>query len=55
MLNTLKLMITDGDILEKSDMYILDSVKGFITSPGVKESQASQQLLQVLERLVRLA
>ncbi|KAH8100994.1 ras guanine nucleotide exchange factor domain-containing protein [Cristinia sonorae] len=52
-LNTLKSMITDDDILESSDMYILPVIKKFITAPEVLETRAAKQILPLVERLQR--
>ena len=52
-LNTLKSMIGDEDVLEKNDMYILESVKKFVSTPEVIETQAAKQIFALMERLVR--
>lgn len=47
-------MITDDDLLEKEDMYILDQVKQFVSHPEVVRSAAAKQLLVLIDRAVSL-
>ena len=51
-LNTLKSMIVDDDVLEKEDLYILDRMKEFISTDGVSNFAAAKQLLILIERTV---
>jgi son of sevenless-like protein len=51
-LNTLKSMIVDDDVLEKEDLYILDRMKEFISTDGVSNFAAAKQLLILIERAV---
>ncbi|TFK40718.1 ras guanine nucleotide exchange factor domain-containing protein [Crucibulum laeve] len=52
-LNTLKSMVVDEDVLEKEDMYILDRMKEFISSDEVSRFAAAKQLLILIERAQR--
>ncbi|KAG5220279.1 Cytoplasmic GTPase/eEF2 protein (ribosomal bioproteinis) [Salix suchowensis] len=52
-LNTLKSMITDEDVLEREDYHIFDRMKEFISSGEVSRFAASKQLLLLIERAVR--
>ncbi|KAL0567457.1 cell division cycle-related protein [Marasmius crinis-equi] len=47
-INTFKSMITDDDVLEKEDMYILNRIKDFVLSEDVH--LAAKQLLILIER-----
>ncbi|KAK7048205.1 hypothetical protein R3P38DRAFT_3307112 [Favolaschia claudopus] len=49
-LNTFKSMITDDDVLEKDDMFILDRMKEFLTTEEVSRFPAAKQLLMLIER-----
>ncbi|KAF9488025.1 ras GEF [Pleurotus eryngii] len=49
-LNTLKSMITDEDVLEREDYHIFDRMKEFISSGEVSRFAASKQLLLLIER-----
>ncbi|KAJ3793863.1 ras guanine nucleotide exchange factor domain-containing protein, partial [Lentinula aff. detonsa] len=51
-LNTFKSMLTDEDILEKDDLYILNRMKDFVTSEDVAQVGASRSLLTLIERVV---
>ena len=46
-------MLTDEDILEKEDLYILDRMKEFVLSEDVAQVSASRPLLTLIERVVR--
>ncbi|TFK74755.1 ras GEF [Pluteus cervinus] len=52
-INTLKAMVVDEDILEKEDLYILDRMKDFISSEEVSKFGAAKGLLILIERLQR--
>ena len=46
-------MVTDEDVLEKEDMYILDKIKEFASTPEVANSiAAAKQLVVLIERVV---
>ncbi len=48
-------MITDEDVLEKDDMYILDQIKNFASDPEVSNSvAAAKQLVVLIDRVVRI-
>ncbi|KAG7088582.1 hypothetical protein E1B28_012559 [Marasmius oreades] len=49
-INTFKSMITDDDVLEKEDVYILGRMKEFVLSEGVSVFPAAKQLLNLVER-----
>lgn len=51
-LNTFKSMITDEDILESQDMYILGRMRDFVTEEEVNQIAAAKQLLTLIERYV---
>ena len=53
-LNTLKTMVTDDEVLEKDDIYILDRVKKFLLDPDVSVAPAAKNLLAAVERKVSL-
>ena len=53
-LNTFRTMVTDDDILEKEDMYILGRMKEFASNEEVVTYAAAKQLLILIERAVRL-
>ena len=46
-------MVTDDDILEKEDMYILGRMKEFASDEEVITFAAAKQLLILIERAVR--
>ncbi|KIK59298.1 hypothetical protein GYMLUDRAFT_44664 [Collybiopsis luxurians FD-317 M1] len=50
-INTFKSMLTDEDILEKEDLYILDRMKEFVLSEDVAQVSASRPLLTLIERV----
>ncbi|KAF5381236.1 hypothetical protein D9757_007853 [Collybiopsis confluens] len=50
-INTFKSMLTDEDILEKEDLYILDRMQQFVTSEDVALVGASRPLLTLVERV----
>lgn len=52
-LNTLKTIVTDDDILEKDDMHILDCMKEMLQNEEVMRSTAAKQLVVLIERAVR--
>ncbi len=52
-LNTFKTMVTDDDLLEKDDLYILDRMKIFVSNSEVANFAAAKQLLILIERAVR--
>ncbi|KAF9464143.1 ras guanine nucleotide exchange factor domain-containing protein [Collybia nuda] len=52
-LNTFKAMIVDGDVLEKEDMYILDRMKAFVSSPEASHIAAAKQLMILIDRAQR--
>ena len=45
-------MVTDDDILEKEDMYILARMKEFASNEDVVTFAAAKQLLILIERAV---
>lgn len=45
-------MLTDEDILEKDDLYILARMKEFVLSEDVAQVSASRSLLALIERVV---
>ena len=45
-------MVTDDDILEKDDMYILSRMKDFASNEEVVTYTAAKQLLILIERAV---
>ena len=45
-------MLTDEDVLDKDDMYILDRIKDFLSAPDVASLSAAKNLLVVVERAV---
>lgn len=48
-------MLTDEDVLEKEDMYILDKIKEFVSNPEVSNSvAAAKQLVVLIDRVVSL-
>ncbi|KAJ7288493.1 ras guanine nucleotide exchange factor domain-containing protein [Mycena rebaudengoi] len=49
-LNTLKSMVVDDDVLEKDDLFILDRMKEFLSTEEVIRFPAAQQLLILIER-----
>ena len=51
-LNTFRTMVTDDDILEKEDMYILGRMKEFASDEEVVNFAAAKQLLILIERAV---
>ena len=51
-LNVFKSMVTDDDLLEKEDMYILDRMKEFAVIPDVHSFAAAKQLVILIERAV---
>lgn len=53
-LNTFRTMVTDDDILEKEDMYILGRMKEFASDEEVVNFAAAKQLLILIERAVSL-
>ncbi|KAI8986090.1 ras GEF [Trametes punicea] len=52
-LNTFRTMVTDDDILEKEDMYILQRMKEFASNEEVVTFAAAKQLLILIERAQR--
>ncbi|CDO76099.1 hypothetical protein BN946_scf184649.g25 [Trametes cinnabarina] len=52
-LNTFRTMVTDDDILEKEDMYILQRMKEFASMEEVVTFAAAKQLLILIERAQR--
>ncbi|KAF8158224.1 ras guanine nucleotide exchange factor domain-containing protein [Crassisporium funariophilum] len=52
-INTLKAMIVDDDVLEKEDLFILDRMKEFISSDEVSRFAAAKQLMILIERAQR--
>ncbi|KAJ4464224.1 hypothetical protein C8J55DRAFT_286787 [Lentinula edodes] len=50
-INTFKSMLTDEDILEKDDSYILARMKEFVLSEDVAQVIASRSLLALIERV----
>ncbi|KAI0766402.1 ras GEF [Trametes elegans] len=52
-LNTFRTMVTDDDILEKEDMYILGRIKEFVSNEEVVTFAAAKQLLILIERAQR--
>ena len=54
-LNTFRTMITDEDVLEKDDMYILDRIRDFCVKAEVTTSvAAAKQLVVLIDRVVRV-
>lgn len=55
MINTLKSILQQEDILEKEDLHILDKMKAFVSSEDVSAFPAAKQLLNLIEkRAVRI-
>ena len=52
-LNTIKTMVTDEDILEADDMFILVRMKEFVFSPDVVQIPAAKNLVTLIQRAVR--
>ncbi|VDB85607.1 unnamed protein product [Peniophora sp. CBMAI 1063] len=50
-LNTMKTMLLDDDILEEKDMHILDKIVEFARHGEVKEKAAGRQLLSHIQRI----
>lgn len=51
-INTFKSMLTDEDILEKDDLYILQRMKDFVTSEDVAKVTGSKPLAALISRVV---
>ena len=52
-LNTFRTMVTDEDVLEKDDLYILDKIREFALNPEVSSSTAAaKQLVVLIDRVV---
>jgi hypothetical protein len=52
-LNTFRTMLTDDDVLEKEDMYILDRMRDFCVQAQVTSSvAAAKQLVVLIDRVV---
>lgn len=51
-MNTFKSMIVDEDVLEPSDIYILDRMREFVLKDEVNQFAAAKQLLTLIERSV---
>jgi len=49
-LNTVKTMVVDDEVLEKDDIYILDRMKKFLLDPDVAVAPATKNLLAAVER-----
>ncbi|KAK7056677.1 cell division cycle-related protein [Paramarasmius palmivorus] len=49
-INTFKSMVTDDDVLEKEDMYILDRIKAFAQSQDAVHLPAAKQLVVMIDR-----
>jgi len=49
-LNTHKTMVTDDEVLEKDEIYILDRMKKFLLEPDVAVAPAAKNLLAAVER-----
>lgn len=47
-------MVVDDGVLDKEDAYILDRMKEFISSEEVSRFAAAKQLMNTIERAVRL-
>jgi hypothetical protein len=45
-------MVTDDDVLEKEDMYILDRIKAFAQSQDAVHLPAAKQLVVMIDRTV---
>ena len=55
MLNTFRTMITDDDVLEKDDMYILDRIRSFcVKAEATTSVAAAKQLVVLIDRVVRV-
>ncbi|KAF5345546.1 hypothetical protein D9758_012020 [Tetrapyrgos nigripes] len=52
-INTLKSMITDDDVLEKEDLHILSRMKEFVQSEDAQQVGASKSLLVLIERALQ--
>ncbi|EGO23624.1 hypothetical protein SERLADRAFT_469753 [Serpula lacrymans var. lacrymans S7.9] len=52
-LNTIKSMVQDDDVLEKEDMYILERMKDFLSHESVIKLPAAKQLITAIERAQR--
>ena len=52
-INTFRTMITDDDILEKEDMYILDRIREFcLQTEATASVAAAKQLVVLIDRVV---
>ena len=51
MLNTFKTLITDQDILEKDDLWILDKIKDFASNPEAATNPAAVQLVILIDHV----
>ena len=51
-INTFKSMITDDDVLEKEDLYILDRIKAFALSDEMSQFAAAKALVSHIDRVV---
>ncbi len=47
-------MVTDDEVLEKDEIYILDRMKKFLLEPDVAVAPAAKNLLAAVERKVGL-
>ncbi|KAI3619147.1 cell division control protein [Moniliophthora roreri] len=54
-ISTFESMVTDGDILEKEDMYILDRIKAFALSEDATSFPAAKNLVAVIEQATQRA
>lgn len=52
-LNVMKTMINEDEVMEKDDMHIRDRMREFLTSPDVSQAPAAKLILANLDRKVR--
>ena len=49
MLNTFKTLVTDEEMLDKDDMWILDKMKEFAYDPEALSNPAAKQLIVLID------
>ncbi|KAF5318244.1 hypothetical protein D9611_014672 [Ephemerocybe angulata] len=49
-INTMKSILQQEDIIEKEDLYVLDKIKAFVSSDDVSAFPAAKQLLNLIEK-----
>ena len=51
MLNTFKTLVTDEEMLDKDDMWILDKMREFAQNPEALSNPAAKQLIVIIDRV----